>query len=142
LEFSPLGKVLNTIYKPSQAHIIFKFTDSTYSGEYRFIHGATSDGVFVSQYVDGINEFSTILSGNLTPDIDEIIINVGDPSHYEKNFQTKFVGIPAQISIQKSDENIVVPDWRPIKIVYPRYHNIIRKYVHRFISYMINSFFI
>lgn len=116
LEFSPLGKILTTIYKPSQAHIIFKFSDSTYSKEFRFIPGISNDGVFVSQYVDNIHDLESIFSGKITQNIDQIIIWVDDPTHYEKNIHVKFVGMPSQISVQES-KKIKIPDWSSLKLV-------------------------
>lgn len=116
LEFSTLGKVLIAIYKPSQAHLIFKFSDSTYSKEFRFIPGASSNGVFVSQYVESAHDLESIFSGKITYDIDEMIIRVDNPADYEKNIQVRFVGVPAQlVIIQESSEN-KIPDWNSLKL--------------------------
>jgi hypothetical protein len=117
LKFSTLGKFLHTVYKPSQAHIIFKFSDSTYSKEFRFIPGASIDGVFVSQYVDSIHDIKSIFSGKIVPNIDEIVIWVDDPTHYEKNIDVKFVGIPTKITVQKDNEN-KIPDWTSLKLIH------------------------
>lgn len=116
LEFSTLGKVLIAMYKPSQAHVMFKFSDSTYSKEFRFIPGVSSGGVFVSQYVDNIHDLESIFSGKITPNIDKIIVWVDNPADYEKSIQVKFVGVPAQVSIQESSENMI-PDWNSLKLM-------------------------
>jgi hypothetical protein len=116
LRFSSIGKFMNAIYKPSQAHIIFKFSDSTHSKEFRFIPGSSNDGVFVSQYVDNIHDLESIFSGKLAPNIDEIIVLVDNPADYEKNIQVNFVGVPASVSIQESGEN-KIPDWGSLKLI-------------------------
>jgi hypothetical protein len=116
LKFSSIGKIMNIMYKPSQAYIRFQMTDSSYSNEFRFIHGTANDGLFVSQYVGSINEFVSLLSGNVTQDIDKIIIYADDPLHFEDNIKVKFVGIPAKVILQKS-EKIGIPNWDTIKLI-------------------------
>lgn len=116
LEFNSHGKIMNIIYKPSMAHIIFKFSDSTYSQEFRLIPGTSNDGIFVSQYVDSIYDIKSIFSGKITPNIDEMTISVDNPADYESKIQVKFVGVPAQISIQESKEN-ENPDWGSLRLV-------------------------
>ncbi len=116
LKFSPFGKFMNIIFKPSQAHIMFKFSDDTFSKEFRFIPGASIDGVFVSQYVENIHDLESIFSGKITPNIDEMIIWVDNPAHYENIIDVKFSGIPAQVSIQESSIN-KVPDWSSLELI-------------------------
>jgi len=116
LKFSPFGKFMNTIFKPSQAYIMFKFSDDTFSKEFRFIPGASIDGVFVSQYVDNIHDLESIFSGKITPDIAEMIIWVDNPVHYENIIDVKFSGIPAQVSRQESSVN-KIPDWNSLKLI-------------------------
>ena len=119
MNLSPLGKIMNVFYKPSQSYIRFEYSDSTYSSQFRFIHGVANDGLFLSQYVGDINEFSSVLSGNITQNINGIIITADEPSHFEEHFQVKFVGIPAHVvSIQKNnDVNTTTPNWSLLKSV-------------------------
>jgi hypothetical protein len=116
LKFSSLGKLMNTVYKPSLASIMFKFSDNTYSQEFRFIPGASVDGVFVSQYVGNVHDLQSIFLGKITPDIDEIIISADEPTHYENTIQVKFVGIPTQIFIQVNNDT-KMPEWRSLKLI-------------------------
>jgi len=116
LNFSSLGKFMNIIYKPSLAHIRFKFSDSTYSQEFRFLPGASKDGVFVSQYIDSVYDLPSILSGKIAPNIDEMTITADYPTHYEKTVRVKFVGIPTQVSIEQNKEN-KIPVWSSLKPV-------------------------
>lgn len=116
LKFNYAGKIMNTVYKPSQAYIRFQMTDSSYSNEFRLIHGTANDGLFVSQYVGSINEFTSLLSGNVTQDIDKIIIYADDPLHFEDKIKVKFVGIPAQVILQTSDK-IGIPNWNVMKLI-------------------------
>lgn len=112
LKFSNLGKLMNLFYKPSIAHLRFKFSDSTYSDEFKFIPMVSNDGVFVSQYVYSIGNLTSLFSGKITPNIDEMIIYVDDPVQYEHNIKVKFVGVPAHVSMQEDK----MPDWNSLSL--------------------------
>lgn len=106
LEYSTFGRLMKFFYKPALAHIKFQFSDSLYSNSFRFIPGVSMNGVFLSQYVENVNDLASIFSGNLTSNINEIIIDVDNPDHYKKYIQVKFIGVPANVSIQKNPYSI------------------------------------
>jgi len=114
LEYSTFGKFMKIIYKPALANIRFKFFDSTYSNEFRFIPRVPNNGVFISQYVGNIDDLASVFSGNITRDIALIIIDVDNPLYYKKYMEVKFVGVPANISIEK-DSYSQIPDWHMLK---------------------------
>lgn len=101
LEYSSFGRLMKFFYKPAFAHIRFQFSDSLNSKSYRFIPGNSMNGVFLSQYVENVDDLASIFSGNITHNIDEIVIDVDNPDHYRKFIQVKFKGVPANVSIQK-----------------------------------------
>jgi len=109
LDYSIYGGFMKFIYKPSLANIRFKFSDSLYSNSFRFIPGVSMNGVFLSQYVETTDDLASIFSGNITPNINEIVIDVDNPDHYKKYIQVKFIGVPANVSIQKNPYSI--PQW-------------------------------
>ena len=102
LEYSTFGRLMKFFYKPAFAHIRFQFFDSSYSNSFRFIPGVSMNGVFLSQYVENVNDLASIFSGNITPNIKEFVIDVDNPDHYKKYIQVNFIGVPANISIQKN----------------------------------------
>jgi hypothetical protein len=116
LEYSTFGKFMKLVYKPTPAFITFRFSDWTYSDEYRFIPGVSMNAVFLSQYVNNVHDLSSIFSGNITPDITEMIIDVDNPAYYAKNVHVKFVGVPANITLQNKSYPSM-PDWRLLKRV-------------------------
>jgi hypothetical protein len=110
LKFNSLGKLMYTAYKPAQAHIVFKFSDSTYSKEFRFIPDISNQGIFLSQYISNLEDIKSIFSDELTPNIDEIIIWVDDESHYENEIKIEFFGIPAKILLKEVKPKVPI-DW-------------------------------
>jgi len=113
LEYSTFGKLMKFIYKPAFAHIRFKFYDSMYSNDYRFIPGTSKNGVFLSQYIGTLDDLASVFSGSITQDITEIIIDVDNPIYYKKYIRVDFVGIPFNISIQNISNPM--PEWQVLK---------------------------
>lgn len=113
LKFSPLGKFMNIVYKPSLAHIRFKLSDQTYSDEFRFIPMVSNDGIFVSQYVSNVYDLQSIFAGKITQNIDEMKIWVDNPIDYENSINVKFIGVPANVVVQN-----IIPDWGSLKLVH------------------------
>lgn len=116
LKFSTYGKFMNTVYKPANAYMRFKFSNSTYSGEFRLIPMISNDGVFVSQYISGTDDLASVFAGNITNDINEITIYADDPAQYVNKIQVKFVGMPASISSRNITTSIM-PNWNSLKLV-------------------------
>ncbi|MCX9083173.1 MAG: hypothetical protein OIN87_00030 [Candidatus Methanoperedens sp.] len=80
------------------------------------IPGVSMNGVFLSQYLNDINDLASVFSGYITQDITEMTINVDNPAYYMKNIKVKFVGIPANITVQNNSYS-PMPDWRSLKQV-------------------------
>ncbi len=114
LEYSNLGKFMKLIYKPALAHIKFKSYYLTSSVDFRFIPDVSKNGVFLSQFVGNNDDLASIFSGNIRQNIYEMIIDVDNPLHYEKHINIRFVGIPANISIQETPD-YPVPDWNALR---------------------------
>lgn len=92
LKYSTFGKIMKTFYKPALAHIRFKFSNSTYSRDYRFIPGVSMNGVFLSRYVGNLEDLESVFSGNMSHNIEEIIISVDNPIYYDKQINVNFIG--------------------------------------------------
>lgn len=116
LGYSTFGSFMKLIYKPALAHIRFRFYDRTDSEDFRFITGVSMNGVFLSQYVSNVDDLASIFSENITQDITEMMIEVDDPAYYMKNVKVKFVGVPANITVQ-NNSYASMPDWRLLKRV-------------------------
>ena len=110
------GKIMSIVYKPSMAHIIFKFEDGTYSPEFRLVASTANDGVFVSQYIPDLNDFTGLWSKGITQNIKGFLITVDDPSQYEKEIKIKFIGVPADVTIKKTIP-IELPDWDSLSLI-------------------------
>jgi hypothetical protein len=115
LEYCTFGKVMEFIYKSAPVHIRFKFYDSTYSNDFRFIPGVSKNGVFLSQYVDTIDDLASIFSENVTQDISEVIIDVDKPKYYKKYIRVNFVGVPVNVPIHNASNPM--PEWQTLKHV-------------------------
>lgn len=113
LEYSSLGKLMKFIYKPAFAHIRFKSFESIYSNEYRYIPGISMNGIFLSQYLGTTDDLASVLSGNITQDISEIIIDVDNHNHYKRYISVHFVGVPANVSIRNISEPTI--NWNILK---------------------------
>jgi len=113
LEYSTFGKLMKFIYKPAPAFIRFGFSDLTYSNEFRFIPGVSKNGVFLSQYVNNIDDLANVFSGNITRDINKIIIDVDNPLYYNNKLKVMFFGVPAKIFPQNKSSSM--PEWQLLK---------------------------
>jgi len=116
LQPNTFGKIMSTAYKPSIAHITFKLGDGTYSPEFRFIASTANDGVFVSQYISNLNDFTGLWSEGITQNIKGFLITVDDPSQYEKEIKIKFIGVPANVFIQQASP-IELPNWDSLNLI-------------------------
>jgi len=98
LGYSFWGNLMRLFYKPAFAHVRFKLSGAAYSNSFRFIPGVSKNGIFVSQYVGGIENLVSIFSGRIKNDIEEIIIDVDDRKCYRKAIKVKFFGSHLQLS--------------------------------------------
>lgn len=96
VENSATGKFMKIIYKQAFAHIKFQFSDSTYSNEFRFIPGVAMNGVFLSKYVGNTDDLASVFTENVTQNINSIVLNFDNPSHYERIIKIKFYGLPSK----------------------------------------------
>ncbi len=124
LQFSTFGKFMNVIFKPAQAHMRFKFSDSSYSDEFRLIPVISNGGVFVSQYVSNVQDLKSIFTGSINQDLAEIILYVDDPNHYENEIEVEFIGVPANIQIQNNKIMNNIPNWNEMKYIQGGMHSI------------------
>jgi hypothetical protein len=58
------GHLVNILYKPNQVHILFRLSDGSIKGPYRFIYPLGGDGLFVKYFIDSQNEANRLFSGN------------------------------------------------------------------------------
>jgi len=102
LGYSFWGNFMRLFYKPAFAHVRFKFSDDSYSNNFRFIPGVSKNGLFVSQYIGGVEDLASIFSGGVKKDIEELIIDVDDRKCYRRDVRVNFFGIPADVVVDGS----------------------------------------
>jgi hypothetical protein len=59
-----VGHLMNILYKPDQVHILFKLSDGSIKGPYRFIYPVGSDGLFVKYFINSQNEANRLFAGD------------------------------------------------------------------------------
>ena len=58
INYSPLGKIISLLYKPSPVYIQFKLDDGSVTDEFRLIPDNARNGLFVSEYAENIDDLS------------------------------------------------------------------------------------
>ena len=87
------GQAVDLLYKPSAMHIRFKLTNGSYSPEYRFIPAQAVDGVFLSRYAETTEDLAAVFKGNMSGDIESIMISTDGPADYSKSIRIEFFGM-------------------------------------------------
>jgi len=102
---SLLGRMISIVYKPSQIYIQFKFIDGTTSRKFRFIPDNAKNGLFLSQYMETLDDLSLLFKGKIIKDnvIEGICIEADKPSYYSDVIKIEFKGVPASISMDRSN---------------------------------------
>ena len=59
-----VGHLMNILYKPDQVHILFKLSDGSIKGPYRFIYPVGGDGLFVKYFIQSQNEANQLFAGD------------------------------------------------------------------------------
>jgi hypothetical protein len=120
VQYSPVGAVLTTLYKPEPLYIRFILKNGMVSERYRFIPGTAENGIFLSQFVGDIDTISWIFEGNLINNIGSIIIETDHPSYYADSFTVDFSGIPHAV---QEGNNLLITHPMTFK-------NVVFQYVH------------
>ncbi|MHB1632936.1 MAG: hypothetical protein ACYCQL_12090, partial [Acidithiobacillus sp.] len=58
------GHLMNILFKPNQVHILFRLSDGSIKGPYRFIYPLAGDGLFVKYFIGSQNEANRLFAGN------------------------------------------------------------------------------
>ena len=115
LDYSPYGRMMQFIYKPSQVYLRFQYRDSSLSRAYRLIPGPAKNGLFVSQFVGSTEDLITIFSNNIQSDLSGIILYAEQPSQFERTYSVQFKGVPSNIT--HMIKIYTMPEWEQIEEV-------------------------
>ena len=91
--YSLLGKIIKSVYKPYPVAIQFVLKDGAISQKYRFLPNTAKDGVFISQYVINNQNLTDIFQGKLDNNIQGFIITTDHPECYAEKILIKFVDV-------------------------------------------------
>lgn len=117
LDYSFIGKVMGLFYKPSEAYITLTSNispDGLISNKFKWIQGNADNGIFLSQYVEEVNDYISLFSGeiDINKTIRKIRIDTANKRHFNDEIHIDFFSIPSEISLINK-----APDWQELKIV-------------------------
>ncbi len=114
LEYSWFGKIVNLFFKVSPTYVKFINTNGAISEKFRFIPDVARNGIFISQYINNVDDLFFVFSGEIDEDsnIKAIIIEADNMLHYEKEVRLEFFSIPAKFKLVKKG-----PNWQIINRV-------------------------
>ncbi len=91
-----MGHLVNILYKPNQVHIIFRLSDGSIKGPYRFIYPLGGDGLFVKYFIDSQTDANNLFSGNasgLQRIVSFKLITAQNTIDYDKNISIQFFSV-------------------------------------------------
>lgn len=114
MEYSWFGKIVNLFFKVSPTYVKFINTNGAISEKFRFIPDVARNGIFISQYINNVDDLFFVFSGEIDEDsnIKAIIIEADNMLHYEKEVRLEFFSIPAKFKLVKKG-----PNWQIINRV-------------------------
>jgi len=89
-----MGHLMNILYKPNQVHILFRLSDGSIKGPYRFIYPLGDDGLFVKFFINGQQDANRLFAKNATGLQRITAFKLTTASHsldYSKEFETRFL---------------------------------------------------
>lgn len=106
LNQSLMGKIIGALYKPDPIYIQFKLRDGTITNKFRFIPENSKNGLFLSEYIENIDDLSLLFKGNLIRYniIDGIYIVTDNPKQYDDTIRIEFNGMPSNISVDSQKD--------------------------------------
>jgi hypothetical protein len=63
--YSPVGRVLNTVYKPAELRITFQYGSGSNSPSFRLIGAVAGDGLLMSGYAENLDQFADLFKGRI-----------------------------------------------------------------------------
>jgi len=90
--YSPLGSIMNIIYKPDPVFIKFRLKNGQITKKYRVIPGVITNGVFLSQYIGDTDTLSWVFQGNRINNVESFLIETDHPEYYLPEYSVRFTG--------------------------------------------------
>jgi hypothetical protein len=92
MEYNLLGKIANLVYKSPGVNI--KLTGDNGTFEHRFIFSPAQNGIFLSQYIDNVEDLFNVWDGKLNNNLDTFIISAENRYFYDKYIRVEFFEVP------------------------------------------------
>lgn len=88
-----MGHITNILSKPNQVHVLFRLSDGSIKGPYRFVYPLGDDGLFMKYFINGQQEANGLFAKNATGLQRIAAFKLTTANHsldYSKTFDVKF----------------------------------------------------